>query len=60
MSHFAVPTRAEVSDIFNAVLDGAKTLILTNETAIGMYPVEAMTYLVKTAGQACEYQQKKM
>ena len=50
-----VPTRAEVSDIFNAVLDGATALILTGEVAVGRYPVESMRYLCKTAEQACIY-----
>lgn len=48
----AVPTRAEVSDIYNAVLDGASSLMLTGETAVGQYPIEAMEYLVKTAKTA--------
>ena len=48
----AVPTRAEVSDIYNAVLDGASSLMLTGETAAGQYPVQAMEYLVKTARTA--------
>lgn len=55
MQHTAVPTRAELSDIFNAVLDGAETLILTGETAVGEYPVEAIHYLVETARQAERY-----
>ncbi len=48
----AVPTRAEVSDIYNAVLDGAASLMLTGETAAGQYPVQAMEVLVRTARTA--------
>ena len=58
MEHTAVPTRAEVSDIFNAVLDGASSVMLTGETAVGDYPVEAMRYLVNTAGEAARYMEK--
>ena len=43
------PTRAEVSDIYNACLDGASALMLTNETAQGQYPLESVQWLLKVA-----------
>lgn len=52
MHERAVPTRAEVLDIYNAVLDGAASVMLTGETAAGRYPVEAMEYLVRTGEEA--------
>lgn len=52
MQHSAVPTRAEVSDVYNAVLDGAASLMLTGETAAGQWPIQAMEYLVRTARTA--------
>lgn len=52
MHERAVPTRAEVLDIYNCVLDGASGLMLTGETAVGKYPVEAMRYLAQTARTA--------
>lgn len=52
MEQRPVPTRAEVSDIYNGVLDGASSLMLTGETAAGKWPVQAMEYLVRTAREA--------
>ena len=57
MEHAPVPTRAEVSDIFNAVLDGASSLMVTGETAVGEYPVQAMDYLARTAKAALTWKE---
>ncbi len=58
MEHAAVPTRAEVADIFNAVLDGASSVMVTGETAVGEYPVQTMEYLVRTGREAEKYRQR--
>lgn len=50
-----VPTRAEVSDIFHAVYHGAWGVMLTGETAVGKYPVEAIAYLNQTAKSATDF-----
>ena len=55
MEKSPVPTRAEVSDIFNAVADGAASVMVTGETAVGKYPVETIKYLANTVESACKY-----
>lgn len=55
MIHNAHPSRAEVSDIANAVLDGADMIMLSDETAIGNHAVLAIDYLKKTIYRTNRY-----
>jgi pyruvate kinase len=52
MMHQPTPTRAEVSDVANAILDGTDATMLSGETSIGKYPVEAVSMMVRIALQA--------
>jgi pyruvate kinase len=51
MTYQPIPTRAEVSDVANAILDGTEVIMLSGETAVGRYPVESVLMMSKIANE---------
>jgi pyruvate kinase len=55
MIHNSMPTKAEVADITNAVLDGCSATMLSGETAVGDYPLEAVSVMRRVADTAFDH-----
>ncbi len=60
MINAPVPTRAEANDVFNAVIDGTDAVMLSAETAVGSYPLNAVQYMNKIAYTATQKMPKRI
>ncbi len=54
MMNYPRPTRAEATDVANAIYDGTSAIMLSGETAAGKYPIQALQTMVRIAGRAEE------
>ena len=55
----STPTRAEVSDVANAIYDGTDAVMLSAETSVGKYPVEAVRFMARIAAESEDSIRKK-
>lgn len=60
MTKSPVPTRAEVTDVYNAIIEGSDAVMLSAETAVGRYPVLSVRWMRKIAESAERFLEPKM